>query len=302
MARAVRSMIAGAVVDKPMELFFNFICFAAVTQGLRQPLQDQMFSETSWFYLSRYVFLNSFAYSVISGVLADVWTKLQRDQLHEGQFNMVPRGRFKDLSFFQWYRTMTFKYKRNTLWQNHRHALKIMMTSLKPSLVTALLVNFVTLGRFELDVYVVGYTMALIIPVTATHYKLEQGFELASLYDLKDVPRRLQSHPAIQKSLERAIGYRNIWFHFYVKIFENLVDNFFDAFEQMETAKFGTRSLSRVIFGGYTPTEAAVAALRKAESGLSFVPGIEKFTGSCETLLTNNYKDWKKLVPRFKKP
>jgi hypothetical protein len=57
----------------PQEIVFIFICYAGITEGILKPLHLEMFSENSWFYLSRYVFLNVFIYNVIAGIFSDTW-------------------------------------------------------------------------------------------------------------------------------------------------------------------------------------------------------------------------------------
>ena len=108
MAQAVRYMIAKNLVDKPMELMFMFIGLSAIQasglgQDLIRPIQDAMFSENSWFHLSRFSFLNGFLVGVVTGVMADVWYKLQVGENIKSDIGEVPSKLDAKKSYFNYF-------------------------------------------------------------------------------------------------------------------------------------------------------------------------------------------------------
>lgn len=298
MARAVRSMIASNLIDKPLELMFTFACLAGITSGVLMPLQPEMHSENSWFYLSKMVFSNGFIYGVIAGVFADIWMKLQQDELHEGQFDKVPEGDDAKGSFFKYYMKQAFKNPENSLWKNQKHNWKIVWANMKAAFTSILFINLITLGRLDLDAYIVGYLFVFMTPLSGFAYKLEQGFELAANYFAKDIPEEYRSHPKSQEYLNKVISRKRLKFNLFYKTYENIMGYLVFSFQQMSTPQFGSRSFSRVLLGGYTWTELAVGGLEKASSALQKVPGASKIIDSCSYLLSNNYTDFEKFKPK----
>ncbi len=296
-ARAVRATIASNLVDKPMELMFTFMLTAGITEGLLQPIQDEMFGPNSWFHLSRFVFTNGFIYGVITGVLADAWMKLQQDELHEGQFDSVPEGDDAKLSFAKYWYKRTFHNPENKLWQNQRHFIKIIWANMPAALVMILAENFLTLNRFDLDSYFTGYLLAYVLPTSGFAFMLEQGFELSTGWFLRNVPTRFRSHPLVQEHLNKKAGGARIRFNLYYKMYENMLGSFLQNLSQMTTPELGSRSFSRLLLFGYTPTELASRMLHATKDGLGFIPGVETFTSACDRMLTTNYTDFQKWKP-----
>jgi hypothetical protein len=298
MARAVRSMIASNIVDKPMELSLIFLCMAGIKEGILAPIQPEMFSENAWFHLSRFVFSNGFIYGVISGVLADVWMKLQMDEFNDSSFGEVPTGEDAKGSYAKWFAKKTFKNPENLWWKNQVNYFKLIWANMRAAFTTMIIVNLVTLGRFDLDSYIVGYLLVYLTPFSGFAMKLEQGFEFAASYDLKDIPERFRSHPKTQAFMAKVTGQRRITFNFFYKLYENILGNFLGNFQNMTTPELGSRAFSRAIFFGYTPTEIAVSGFRKI-TGLGFLPEVTKAPFRyCEFLLSNRYTDFVK-VPKL---
>jgi len=294
-ARSVRAMIASITVDKLFELFFTFVCLAGVTSGFMAPLQHDMFGPNSWFYLSKMLFTAGFVYDVISGVLAGTWVKLQNDEFHEGQFNNVPTGKDAQGSYARWFFKQSFQNNRNTLWQNHKNIIRVNMGNFKPALSMALAVGVLTMGRLDVDQYLMGYLLLYTVPLSSFFMKLEQGFELASSYFYKDIPENLRAHPYVQKYVNGEIGKRRLWFNFIEKFYTNTLGFMLWTFSQMATVEFGSRSLSRIIFAGFTPTELVVKSFEKAKDLTSLIPGANATLTWCENLLSKNYTDFRKF-------
>lgn len=301
MARAIRSMIASNVVDKPMELMLTFLCFATVSQGFLMPIQDEMFGPNSWFYLSKYIFSTGYLSSVITGVLADTWMKLQQDELHNDQFGEVPQGDDAKKGFFSWWIKKTFKDPSNTWWKNHKHLLGIIWANMPAAFVMIAVTNLVTLGRFDLDVYLISYLLTYTLPLIGVGVKIEQGFELASYYDLKDFPEKLRSHPRVLEYFNKKVTKRRLIFNVFYKVYENTLGYFITHFSHGATDEFGTRSLSRVLFGGLTPTEWIYLGLQKIDQLFGWSPLVKGATHTCASLLTNNYTGSKVIPEPVKK-
>lgn len=263
-ARAVRNMITSNIVDKPMELLFAFILTAGITEGILAPIQPEMFSADSWFYLSRVTFVNGFVTGLVFSVLADVWSKVQQDERLDTQ------GVFNDISeeapkkgFWGAYRD-ALKDPTNKLWDNQKFYLKIIWANVPAALISIGLMQFISLGRFDFDLYITGYLLGLIPfnPGSGLGFKTENAFEIAAKWIAQRVPKDLRSHPMAIEYVTNANLKRRALYNFYYKIFENTVGKAFDVFQSMTVPEFGSRSFSRILFGGNTLNEAASSLIQ----------------------------------------
>ncbi len=295
LARAVRATMASILVDKPLEIGFLLICLAGVDQGINKPLHDEMFSENAWFYLGRFPFLTGYLTNVITQTLADIWMKLQQDEQNEGSFGKRPDASFKGSSFRSWYLQKFFD-KNNSWWKNQKHYIKIIWANMRAALVMYLASNMLTLGRLDLDMYITGYMMAYLLPLSGIAFKAEQAFELATGFFKKDIPEQYDSHPLTQKYLMDRTTSARIWFNFYYKTYENIMGFFLGNLQTIQTQILGTRSFVRWIFGGFTPTEIVANGLETLKPSVSSVPGAESALDGCQLLFTNNYTDGEKFI------
>jgi hypothetical protein len=258
-ARAVRNMITSNIVDKPMELLFAFVLTAGITSGILAPIQPEMFSADSWFYLSRVTFVNGFVTGLVFSVLADVWSKVQQDERldSQGVFNDIPEEAPKK-GFWNAYRD-ALKDPNNKLWDNQKFYLKIIWANVPAALISIGLMQFISLGRFDFDLYITGYLLGLLPfnPGSGLGFKTENAFEIAAKWIAQRVPKDLRSHPMAIEYVTNANLKRRALYNFYYKIFENSVGKAFDVFQSMTVPEFGSRSFSRILFGGYTLNEAA---------------------------------------------
>lgn len=299
MARAVRSMLASNLVDKPLELFFILVCYAGIEEGLLRPLQSEIFGANSWFYLSRYVFINGYLYGVLAGVFSDTWLKLQQDTMNGGDFSDAPTDDDARRSFAGWLFRMTFRNPKNSWWTSQKFTvMEYILPTLKATFVTALLVNFVTLGRFDLDAFLANFLVLIFLPFTGLSWKIEQGFELASAWVVRDVPLRLRPHALVQSYAQRAIARRRILFNVYYKIWENVTWNYLTTFMNVNTTVYGTRSFSRILFAGFTPTEIIANPLRDIAAWPQLPAPLVWLALQIDSLFTNAYTDGTLLRPR----
>ena len=300
MARAVRAMIASIKVDKPMELLFIFLCLAGIGDStpLLEPIQEALFSNTSWFYLSRYVFFTGYISGVLQGVLANTWWNLQMFELHGKKFDEIPD---RDISggFYRHYLRKFFDPE-NSLWKNQLHNIKIIWANMRAALATFLVIDLFTLGRLDLDSYLTGYLIAYFTPISGLAFKLENSFELAGSYFAKTIPERLRAHPKIQNWLVEKLGRERIFFNVFYKLYENILGNLVGNFSQLSLPHIGKRALSRIIFSGYTPTEIVELASQKLSSSLHSVPGANSAINTCRKLFTNNYEAFEKIKPTIR--
>ena len=307
MAQSVRYMIAKNLVDKPMELLFMFVGLAAIQssglgQDLIRPIQDAMFSENSWFYLSRYSLLNGYLIGVVMGVMADVWYKLQIGENQKNDFGTVPTGKDLKSSYLRWY-FKTLNSQDNGWWNNQKHFIKIVYANMPAAIVTYMTFNFITLGRFDVDAYVIGYLAAYLLPTNGLNFKLENGFELASGYFYKDIPEKFRSHKLAQEYANKLAHKKRLVFNLFYTTYENVLGTLIFTMESMETEKLGSRSLSRSIFGGWTITEKVAETAEKVKVGIevSNLPGKDGLTKLVDMLckpITNNFTDWSKFTPK----
>lgn len=296
MARAVRSMLAANLIDKPIELFFIFVCYAGIEDGLLRPLQPEIFGPNSWFYLSRYVFINGYIYSVIAGIFSDTWLKIQQDTMNEGNFENAPSGQDATRSFTGWFFSKAFFNSENTWWRSQVFTVgQFILPTMKATLVTALLVNLITLGRFDLDAFLANFVVLVFLPYTGFSWKLEQGFELASAWVVRDVPAHLRPHPLVQEYAQRAIAKRRIVFSIYYKIVDSVIMSFLTTFMNMNTVLFGTRSFSRILFQGFTPTELVANPLRELTASSHLPHWIVWIASKLDHFLTHDYTDGTRL-------
>jgi hypothetical protein len=292
-ARAVRASIVRMIIDKPMELAFLFVMVAGVSGGLVEPIHDAMFSENSWFYLSKYQFLKGFAYGLISGLLADVWMKLQQDARvdKKGGFDKVPEGELAKKSFWANLRH-EMKANDNTWWQNQVYYAKLIWANMGAALVTMAAIQWVSLGRFDLDIYIAGYLLAYFSPLSGLGFMIENAFEKASSWVVRDIPEKYRNHPKVIKYSAGAMASLRVKFNIWYSIYENTVGHLLSNFQNMSTEMMGPRSFSRWIAGGYTFTEALI----NYTDGLAEkYPIMEKPANFCRSVFLNNYTAGAKL-------
>ena len=295
LARAVRSTIASIIVDKPLEIAMQLVLLAGITEGLNKPLYEEMFSENSWFYLGRYPFFTGYIVGIVMQTLSDIWMKLQQDEQNEGSFGDRPDSEFRDKPFRSWYLKKFFAPE-NGFWKNQMHYIKIIWSNMPAALVTFLVTNLLTLGRLDLDMYILGYLFCYFVPTSGLAFKIEQAYELAAGYFKKDIPEEFDAHPLTQEYLMQRTAKARLWFNFYYKSYENVLGFLMGNLMTISSAELGPRSLTRWIFGGYTPTELVANAAQSIKNNAGMVPGVTALMDGCQWLFTNNYTDGEKFM------
>lgn len=298
-ARAMRSSMVKLIIDKPMELLFLMVLTAGIQGDLVQPIHDQMHSENSWFYLSKYQFLVGYGYGIIAGLLNNAWMKLQEDnRLDEtGAFEKAPGPKWKKKGFWTYYAHNT-RDKDNTLWQNQKYFAKLVWHNMGAALVTMSLFQWAFLGRIDLDIIVAGYMVSFFSPLSGIGYKLENAFEKSIPWIVRNIPAKYHSHPKVIQYQHSVANMKRLRYNSIYSVYENITGSIMSNFTNMSTKEFGPRSFIRITFGGFTATELLINKLDTLAESHDFM---KKPAQACRSVLLNNYTAGIKLKnPRVK--
>ncbi len=285
-ARAATSMVATLLVDKPLELAAMTLLLAGATDSQLIPIQEQMFSETSWFYAARYPYLNCFIVAAVSGALAEVWYRLQINSSNERYFQEVPDKKDTEKGFFNYFVKKAFADPKNSWWINQRKVIQYSLTYLRPATTFFMISHMIAFGHFDLDIYLVTYFTYLLLPFSGFSLKMEQGFELSTGFYASKYPEELRSHPDAQADIQSSIQKAKLGFNLFLRIIENVTTQVLSTLSFISTPEMGERAFSKVFLGGFTGRQVVLAALEKVSDYLGFIPGVEPATDLCARLLT----------------
>ncbi|NCN95214.1 MAG: hypothetical protein GW917_00660 [Bdellovibrionales bacterium] len=288
--RAVNALASEIVIDKGMGLLTILVMYAAVSEGMLAPLQNEMFGPDSWFYGSRYLFLNGFVTGVIMSAMASVWMKVQMDDRIDssGGFDKVPTTADRDRSYLRYYVKSFFKNPANKWSSNQLHAMKLAWANLSAAFVTIAAANFLTMGRFDLGAFMTGYLIVFLTPLSGIDYKIDQTHELASRWQASKVMRKLRAHPKMQEWINKSVLLKRYPHNVFAGVYGFFMGPFVSLYELMDTPTYGKRSFLNLLLNGYQPEEIVSAGLQTVNKYLGWIPGVEHVTATCEALLTNN--------------
>lgn len=288
--RAMNAVATEVLAEKMVGLATIFVMYSAVTEGVLRPLHPEMFGPDSWFYGSRYLFLNGFISGVVIASLASVWMKVQVDQRIDsaGGFDKVPTAIDRDKNYFRYYLKSFFKNPANKWSSNQLHNMKLVWANLSAAFVTIAATNFLTLGRFDLGAFIAGYIVVFLTPLSGIDLKIDQTHELASRWQASQVNRRLRSHPKIQEWINKNVLKKRFPHTYGAATYGFFMGPFISLFEMMDTPQFGKRSFMNLLFNGYQPEEIISKGLQTVNKYLGAIPGVQSVTSFCESLLTNN--------------
>jgi len=284
----------------------TLVALSGMHGSVLQPFYPEaMFGPNSYFYMGRYPFVNGLLVGLGTSMLANAWVKLQQDASHSDHFGEVPSGADAKKSYLSWFYKQSFKNPENTFWGNQKTYWNIIWGNMKPAFVLFLFTNLVGLGRFDLDGYIAGYLLSYGVINSGFNMMMEQGSEFASYYPLKDFPDRLRGHPLVQEYLARKQQTYRLYFAFFEKTFVDLQEMIIGNFERMgstlATVTYKNEAFSRMLFGGFTPTEMVYSGtewLKVKTAGIPLVGGaVESVANFCTKLLTNGYTSWDKVKP-----
>ncbi len=296
-ARSTRKAFYG-FLEKIPELFITWAAVAGIMisalNGTTAP-GDMMVPLTDKFpYYSSYLFSAGFFSGVVISMLANFGMNLQIEYRlkNTGLFDKIPEGEDAKKGFFRWF-WKQFWDKENTWFKNHKDILTIVWANIPASTTMYIAIYGLTLGRFPLDVYLMGYLMYFVMPISGFNMKIDQAFEAAAAgYWAKYFPNeKLRKHPMVQEYFLKKKGKARAVFQFiFTFIYSNIVGAFLSNLQMM--ASDTSRKLSRLLFFGHPPTVWVVNALESIKNAISAIPGAETVLTTCQKALSNNYDAW----------
>ena len=160
------------------------------------------------------------------------------------------------------------------------------------------MIQLSTLGRFDLDAYVAGYLVVFATGLAALEFKLENGFEKAANFSLKNLinkgmnfdkeHRKFLSHPLVQSFKARELVKLRAKYNVkYALFYDNPVGVMADVLANLNTS-LGSRAFQRLFFGGYLVTEYIVGAVDSLERA-RLIPS--SWAESCKAVFTRNRTD-----------
>ena len=299
LARATRQFLAEIVVDTPIALLYQFLFLAGVDQGILLILHDQAFTEEAWFHLSRYAIWAGFFSGTMINILASTWFKVQIDSRLDASdgFDQIPNKRQAQAGYLKWV-FKQFTAKDNNWWVNQKHALYLAYANFFASTVMLAILFPLTLGRFDLELFLAGYLVYVVTPLMGLNFKLLNTFEKSAGYalsplikrglDLKGEDQKFRAHPTVQ-AINITESHRlrrkfNLWL---AVLYGNPVNNMLDIFGSIDTST-GSRGLLRIFTGGLLPTEHFVNFMDFLEN--KQIVGSD-FADKCKSVFTNNRTD-----------
>lgn len=298
-ARVTRYQLAKIIVDKPIELAFLFLILAGVDQGILKILHEETFSNEALFHLSRVAVWSGFTASLVLDLLASPWMKIQMDARLGSQdiFSNIPSKEEVSQKFanFKGFWKEFNNNQNNSLKDNYTFAWKIVIANFSAALVTVALIHSVSLGRFDADLFLNMYLVA-ILPFMALTFKLENAFESMVNYSLKDLIKKgidfsknkhFLAHPDIQLfRIQQSNILRQKFNLLYAVLFNNPLENILNIFSNIHTS-YGPRAFQRLWLGGYTLTEYWVSLMNHLEK-VGVPSGV---TNACKLVFTNKRND-----------
>lgn len=293
MLRATRAENMSLFVSAPLSAITSLLFYAGIQDGsLYQPLHDEMFGPNSWFYGSRALFLNGFVMSIMLSIVASSWMKVQEDHRIDtlGGFNKVPLVKDQDKGFWRYYFKNFYKNPTNKWADQQLYNAGLIWANIPAALITNIVFNAISLGRFDLGLFLATYIIIFLTPLMGFGQKIEQAFELATSWVEAKVKRRLRPSVAALEAVNKVKQRQRFFFNIYDFSFSFALAPI-SIGEVMDTPRFGNRSFLNLFFGGLQPEEWVSKGLQgaiKLTDGTSIGPAVEVFATKCELLLTNN--------------
>ena len=306
LARTTRAELAEMIIDKPIEIFFLFLILAGADYALLQVVQEERFSETALFHLSRVAVWQGFMANLFISILANSWYKVQMDSrlAAQGGFDKIPTMEDvkKRASALKWYWTQ-FTAKKNSFKKNYNYVWLVAYANFTAALPTFALIYWVTLGRFDADLFANGYIW-IALGASALFYKMENGYEafanfslkelIKKGFDFKEKDKQLLSHPDILAyKMKRANQLRRNYNFLNAFFLNNLIENLMIIMGTIKSSagSFGlVRQFSGFPFSftGGTLTQYAANLFDIAERN-GILP--QSVAESCKNAFTNNRTD-----------
>ncbi len=300
MDRAVRAQVSSLLTTIPLGIVSTLVLFASVQSGLLQPFDSQgMDTETHFRYMSRYLFWAGFAPSVLLGVVAGTWMKVQEDARIEGHggFDRVVRYSDGQRGFWRYYFKNVFKNPSNNWRANQLHYLKIIWHTLPAASVTVMATNLYGLGRVDLGIFISGYVIVFATPLVGFGLQLGQAFELASAWIKSKIPRKFRAHKGAMQYVDRQIQLYKIKQSYALNLFEIVIVQGIagSLLTLSDSARYGTRAFIRLLFGGETLAEIISGFTDKMIEAFKTIPGVKPGMEALRHIFTNNFEAWQRF-------
>ncbi len=300
MDRAVRAQISSVFSSIPMAIGSTLVLFASVQSGLLQPFDPGgMDTDTHFRYMSRYLFWTGFIPSILLGVIAGTWLKIQEDTRIGGQggFDHVVKYSDGQKGFWRYYFKNLFRNPANNWRENQLHYLKIIWHTIPAASVTMIATNLYGLGRVDLGIFISGYVMIFATPLVGFGMQLGQAFELASAWIKSKIPGKFRAHKAAMQYVDHQIQM--------YKIKQSYILNFFDIIVMSgivgelltlaDNTRYGTRAFIRLVFGGDTLAELISGLTDKMIEAFKIIPGVEPGMEAVKSIFTNKFEAWQRF-------
>ena len=303
MARASRYAGVRLLIDKPLELSILLLMMAGITSSILKPLYSEPFSERAFFYMSVYLFWVGFFGGYMIEMMAATWDKLQTDAklAFSNAFGRLPEKadlekRFSALRYFAKNSHNIGKQdpelKENTIWERYKYGWRVILSNIPASIPTMLIMMLPFMGRFDMEAYIGGYVLFILLPILATSFKIEGIYEISAGYAARHLMRlgvdvkKFLHHPVIQQILLKDAFKDRIRFNLLNALtFDNLVGNGTTIMENV-SAFPGSRVIHRAFF-----SEAHIVTEywdKLTEHASNMFSGVSDF---CKKVFTNRRLD-----------
>ena len=243
-------------------------------------------------YYSPYLFGVGFLISSIMGLLYSFGANLQTEYRLKkmGVFNYIPEGEDVHLNFMQWF-FKQLRNKNNTYLKNTMTIMGIVWANIPATLLLMAITHPLVMGRFPLDLYVIGYLGYFIFPVWGFNVKVDQAMEAAMAgYWLGFFPKDVQTHPFVQNYNLKMQGIFKALYHIpYTFFYTNILSATINNFQYM--AIDAPREFFRTLFR-HPPTVWTVKGFNAIREHLNPIPFVNKVIDACQIALTNGYDGW----------
>ena len=301
LARTTRAELAEMIIDKPFEIVFLFLLLAGADYAILEMVQEERFSETAFFHLSRFAVWQGFIFGIVFSILGNPWFKVQMDSrlAAQGGFKNIPTIEDVQKKFggAKWY-WKQFRKEQNSFKENYFFSWRLTIANFTAALPTFILIYGLTLGRFDLELFANVYIWTAFGLSALLFFKMENGYEsyanfslkelIKKGFDFKEKDKALLSHPDIlaYKIKEANKSRRN-----YNLLNASFINNPIGSIMMiMETigSNAGSFGLMRQFTGGKTLTEYWVNLMDIAEQKGGFPKAL---TSACKKAFTNNRMD-----------
>ena len=276
-------------------LFFTIFVLSTVDDGILKVLHEEKFSEEAFFHFGRVALWSGFVAHAVLNMLTATWFKVQMDALQK--YDSIPTIEDIKKGYLKWY-VKQWRADDNKFSKHYKDSVNIIMMNIVPGFLLYMTMYLSTLGRFDLDLYLIG--LALSVGFSAIARKFEVTLEktmpwvLKSLIkngklDLGGKDNHLMADPRIQAILQqRGILYRfkfNVWTAVPAEWFGILLE----VFSSVKTTGLGDRALQKLPFGYTLPTQHLFNGLNWMED--KGVPLARPLKRACQRVFAHNRSD-----------